>query len=89
MAGNVWQYGLDEWGPYAAGPPLHPMAGGSLVEGDSLGTVTTRRVLRGGSWQGAPLNLRVSSRDSHPPEGAGPHLGFRCVRTQAQPMPGG
>jgi formylglycine-generating enzyme required for sulfatase activity len=37
-------------------------------------------VIRGGSWGGAPVNLRVAYRDSHPPDGAGPHVGFRCAR---------
>jgi formylglycine-generating enzyme required for sulfatase activity len=89
MAGNVWQYCLDEWGPYAASPQLNPVGGGSLYEGESFRAVTTRRVIRGGSWQGAPLNLRVAYRDSHPPEGAGPHVGFRCVRPQMQGTPSG
>jgi formylglycine-generating enzyme required for sulfatase activity len=83
MAGNVWEYCLDEWGPYLAGPHVNPVGGGSLYEGDTFRAVTTRRVIRGGSWQGAPVNLRVAYRDSHPAEGAGPHVGFRCVRPAA------
>ena len=43
--------------------------------------VSSRRAIRGGSWGGAPVNLRVAFRDSHPAEGAGPHVGFRCVRS--------
>jgi formylglycine-generating enzyme required for sulfatase activity len=39
-----------------------------------------RRVIRGGSYGGAPVNLRVAFRDSHPATGAGPHVGFRCAR---------
>lgn len=42
---------------------------------------TARRVIRGGSWGGAPVNLRVAFRDSHPATGAGPHVGFRCARS--------
>jgi formylglycine-generating enzyme required for sulfatase activity len=83
MAGNVWEYCLDEWGPYLVGPQFSPVGGGSLYEGDSFRAVTTRRVIRGGSWQGSAVNLRVAYRDSHPPEGAGPHVGFRCVRPAA------
>jgi formylglycine-generating enzyme required for sulfatase activity len=83
MAGNVWEYCLDEWRPYPAGPQVNPVVGGSLYEGDAFRAVTTRRVIRGGSWQGAPVNLRAAYRDSHPAEGAGPHVGFRCVRPAA------
>jgi formylglycine-generating enzyme required for sulfatase activity len=88
MAGNVWEYCLDEWGPYPAGPQVNPVGGGSWYEGDSFREVTTRRVIRGGSWQGSPVNLRVAYRDSHPADGAGPHVGFRCVRP-AEPAPPG
>jgi formylglycine-generating enzyme required for sulfatase activity len=84
LAGNVWEYCLDEWGPYPAGPQVNAVGGGSLYEDDSFRAVTTRRVIRGGSWQGSPVNLRVAYRDSHPPDGAGPHVGFRCVRPAAQ-----
>ena len=38
-----------------------------------------RRVIRGGSWGGSPVNLRVAFRDSHPENNPGPHVGFRCA----------
>jgi formylglycine-generating enzyme required for sulfatase activity len=80
MAGNVWEYCLDEWGPYRADSAVDPVGGGSLYPGDRFLAVTSRRVILGGSWGGAPVNLRVAYRDSHAAEGAGPHVGFRCVR---------
>jgi formylglycine-generating enzyme required for sulfatase activity len=89
MAGNVWEYCLDEWGPFPVGPQINPVGGGSLYEGDTFRAVTARRVIRGGSWQGSPVNLRVAYRDSHPPEGAGSHVGFRCVRSRAPATQGG
>src|SRR2546423_283198 len=70
MAGNVWEYLADEWMPYTASTQVNPVAGGNLFVDNSFLTVTTRRVIRGGSWGGAPVNLRVTYRDSHPPEGA-------------------
>jgi formylglycine-generating enzyme len=85
LAGNVWEYCLDEWqeGYYGASPRANPIAGDSwLAHGDPT-QLTTRRVIRGGSWGGAPVNLRVSYRDSHPPTGAGPHVGFRCARSES------
>ena len=73
MAGNVWEYMLDEWrDSYSDRQALTP---------DRPSQVKTRRVLRGGSWGGHPVNLRIRFRDSHPPEDAGPHVGFRCVRS--------
>jgi formylglycine-generating enzyme required for sulfatase activity len=81
MAGNVWEYLADEWGPYPSSPQINPVAGGNLFLDSTFATVTTRRVIRGGSWGGAPINLRVAYRDSHPPEGAKDFVGFRCAKS--------
>jgi len=81
MAGNVWEYMADEWGPYPPSPQINPVGGGSLYLDSGFYSVKTRRVIRGGSWGGAPINLRVTYRDSHPPEGAGNHVGFRCAKS--------
>jgi formylglycine-generating enzyme required for sulfatase activity len=40
----------------------------------------SRRVIRGGSYGGSPVNLRARFRDSHPAQSPGPHVGFRCAR---------
>lgn len=80
MAGNVWEFMADEWHPYSDGPQTDPVAGGDLFLGDSFLKVTTRRVIGGGSWGGGPLNLRVTYRDSHPPDGARDFVGFRCAK---------
>ena len=82
MAGNVWEFTADEWGPYASAPQVNPVAGGTLFLDESFHAVTSRRVIRGGSWGGAPVNLRVAYRDSHPPEGARDFVGFRCARSR-------
>jgi formylglycine-generating enzyme required for sulfatase activity len=81
MAGNVWEYTADEWAPYTPAPQVNPVAGGSLFLDDSFYAVETRRVIRGGSWGGAPVNLRVAYRDSHPPDGARDFVGFRCAKS--------
>ena len=81
MAGNVWEFMADEWGPYPSSPQTNPVAGGNLFLDDTFLTVTTRRVIRGGSFGGAPVNLRVTYRDSHPPEGARDFVGFRCAQS--------
>jgi formylglycine-generating enzyme len=79
MAGNVWEFMADEWGPYSDLPQTNPVAGAKLFLDKSFYDVITRRVIRGGSFGGAPLNLRVTYRDSHPPDGARDFVGFRCA----------
>ena len=66
MAGNVWEFVSDLWKDGY-------LAAGKVSPG--------RRVIRGGSFGGSPVNLRVRYRDSHPELGAGPHVGFRCARS--------
>ena len=66
MSGNVWEFVEDRW--------KDNYAGSTMVS-------TDRRVIRGGSFGGSPVNLRVRYRDSHPQLGAGPHVGFRCARS--------
>jgi formylglycine-generating enzyme required for sulfatase activity len=79
LAGNVWEFTADEWGKYSAGDANDPLAGPNLFLNMTLTSITTRRVIRGGSWGGAPINLRVAYRDSHPPNGSQPFVGFRCA----------
>jgi formylglycine-generating enzyme len=76
MAGNAWEYLADEWGSYQWSAQKNPIA-----DQDRFLQVKTRRVIRGGSWGGAPINLWVDYRDSHPPEGAKDFVGFRCAKS--------
>jgi formylglycine-generating enzyme required for sulfatase activity len=81
MAGNVWQFLADAWKPYPNAPQKDPVAGGDrFADGDSYLQVKTRRVIRGGSFGGAPVNLWVEYRDSHPPNGSREFVGFRCAK---------
>ena len=81
MAGNVWEFLADEWGPYPSAAQENPVAGGDrFSDGQSFLGVKTRRVIRGGSFGGAPVNLWVEYRDSHPPENAREFVGFRCAK---------
>jgi formylglycine-generating enzyme required for sulfatase activity len=78
MAGNVWEYLADEWQKYRPGA-TNGSAAADIFAGRSYLQVKTRRALRGGSYGGAPINLRVTYRDSHLPANAGDHVGFRCA----------
>lgn len=82
LAGNVWEFMLDEWDPdfYEFSPIVNPVNGQKYFSNSELITVKTRIVIRGGSWGGADVNVRVRFRDSHPPTGAGDHVGFRCAK---------
>jgi len=84
MAGNAWEYCLDPWRCQYGGEAEASGEALARLLIDDWSRVRTRRVIRGGSWGGAPVNLRVAFRDSHPPEGAGPHVGFRCVLPAAR-----
>jgi formylglycine-generating enzyme required for sulfatase activity len=87
VAGNVWEYMADEWGAYPSSNQINPVAGGNLFLDNTFSAITTRRVIRGGSWGGAPVNLRVAYRDSHPPDGARDFVGFRCAQSVSTKMP--
>jgi formylglycine-generating enzyme required for sulfatase activity len=81
MAGNVWEFLVDEWTPYSSMPQKNPVAGDSrFLDATAFLKVKTRRVIRGGSFDGAPVNLWVEYRDSHPPTGSREFVGFRCAK---------
>jgi formylglycine-generating enzyme required for sulfatase activity len=83
MAGNVWEYLSDEWRKYPTNELVPASSSSNFLQ------IKTRRVLRGGSFGGGVVNLRVTYRDSHLPENAGDHVGFRCAMTapvQSEPV---
>jgi sulfatase modifying factor 1 len=86
MGGNVWQFLLDEWKPYSSLSQKNPVAVENSFDPTAFRQVKTRRTIRGGSFEGAPVNLWVEYRDSHPPDGSRDFVGFRCASEASVPI---
>ncbi len=71
MHGNAWEWCQDNWhNDYIDAPN----DGSSWDFGDS-----TKKVVRGGSWRGNPINSRSASRDDYNRDDRGYNVGFRVV----------
>jgi formylglycine-generating enzyme required for sulfatase activity len=73
MAGNVWEFVADRFGPYDAHAssvePTGPASG-------------DERTIRGGSWRSPPHTLRVTARARIPESERRADVGFRCAYAQ-------
>jgi len=81
MAGNVWQFLADPWAPYGAATAQKPKGSGSSGVSIAGQLSEPRRVIRGGSFAGHPVNLWVEYRDSHAPNNPRKYVGFRCAKS--------
>jgi formylglycine-generating enzyme required for sulfatase activity len=77
LVGNVWQFCLDPWAEYPAGPVRQSIEDLRRMEQ----AAAQRRAIRGGSFDADPLNLRVTARDSHQVDHAVAFVGFRCAKS--------
>lgn len=71
MLGNVWEWTEDNYHASYSGAP----ADGSAWQGDDA-----KRVLRGGSWNSAPRDVRAAIRNSYKPALRYNFFGFRLAR---------
>lgn len=71
MLGNVWEWTEDSYHDSYKGAP----ADGSAWQGDGA-----KRVLRGGSWNNSPRNVRAAVRNSYKPALRFSFFGFRLAR---------
>lgn len=69
MTGNLWEWCSDRYGSYDSYDQENPT-------GSSFGS---QRVLRGGGWNGASKNCRISNRDSRDADYASDRLGLRLA----------
>jgi len=72
MSGNVWEW-VDDWydaNYYKDSPSSDP-------KGPSHGI---DKVVRGGSWYGESINIRVANRLKFPPDIKSHLIGFRCAK---------
>ena len=75
MAGNVFEWCADWYGPYLGGrltDPTGPLTGAN-------------RVMRGGNWRFPGGDARSAARNFNVPGFAGPGIGFRVVLGQVLP----
>lgn len=72
MLGNAWEWTGDSYHESYAGAPLS----GKAWQGDGA-----KRVLRGGSWNNGPRNVRSAGRNSAVPGKRFSFFGFRVART--------
>jgi formylglycine-generating enzyme required for sulfatase activity len=70
LAGNVWEWVEDSYGPYGAAPATDPVVTSNAAV----------HVIRGGGWNRSYAAMEVTYRAAATSDYQVPALGFRCVR---------
>ncbi|MCK6528240.1 SUMF1/EgtB/PvdO family nonheme iron enzyme [Myxococcota bacterium] len=84
QAGNMWEWCLDPYRPYAPGATVDP--GPAPHSADTVRQEDdTPRVLRGGSWGFGPGGLRAAVRGGYHPRVRLEVIGFRVVCRSPEP----
>ena len=72
MLGNVWEWTEDDY---------HDSYNGAPTDGSAWQGNDAKRVLRGGSWNDAPRNVRAAIRYSSQPALRFNSFGFRVAKS--------
>jgi len=75
MAGNVWEWVADDYGPYPGNTEMRNIYGQQY------------RVIRGGGYDESAFHARCSNRDYERPNVGRPDLGFRCAMSPEDSRP--
>lgn len=79
MHGNVYEWCVDQYGPYGSGPSADPRG----IQGTL--SKSRPRVLRGGCWLDSARYLRAAGRVARDPKLRFLHMGFRLARDRFEP----
>ncbi len=77
LAGNVWEWCYDAYDENYYQKCKQQGVNQNPV---NIGDLTMARVLRGGSWNDHPIDLRAADRNGDDPSGRLDDVGFRCSR---------